>query len=91
METASAILSRIAMMTGQWAELRDMGRDDHFARRIVDAAAYRPGEREEVLLQAVILLLRENAAFRKHTLRILETTHTPLFAPSTSEGAPSDG
>lgn len=75
----NAIRSRLDAMTGQWAELRDMGRDDWIARRITDAAVYQPERREEVLLEAVIMLLRENAKFREHTLRILETTPGQQF------------
>lgn len=72
---------RLDTMTGRWAELRDMRNDNHIARIITDAAVYQPSHAEEVLLGAVITLLRENAALRKHTLRILETTATPFFFP----------
>lgn len=86
MEMRNAIISRLDAMTGQWAELRDMGRDDWVARSITDAAVFQPERREDVLLEAVIMLLRENAEFRKHTLRVLETTHTPLFMPRDGDG-----
>lgn len=69
----SAIRSRLDAMTGRWAELRDMGRDDWIARCITDCAVYQPERREEVLLEAVIVLLRENVKFREQTLHILQT------------------
>jgi hypothetical protein len=72
---------RLDTMTGRWAELRDMRNDEPLARIITDAVAYQPSQTEEILLEAVITLLRENAVFRKRTLHILETTATPFFIP----------
>ena len=73
-------------LTGPLAELRDMARDNHFARQILDSYCHHNADnREQALAQFLVIVLRENAAYQKHALRLLECSPGVTILPTQGE------
>jgi len=73
-------------MTGKWAELRDMGRDNPAARMVMDSILANKAGRaiesvptEQILLHAVVALIHENAALQKSVLRFAMEAPMPFL------------